>query len=194
MATVCSGTLALMDAGVKIKAPVSGIAMGMISDGKRHAILSDILGDEDFLGDMDFKICGTAKGITATQMDMKVDGLPYEVLAQALEQARQGRLHILGEMMKTLDKPRGLQGACTAHRHLRVPKESIGPSSDPGGRVIQEIQAETGATISIDEVDGRGPSWRSCSENKAEHRRRGGPREGHRQPAAGRSGRTTRAR
>src|SRR5690606_3611721 len=95
MATVCSGTLALMDAGVKIKAPVSGIAMGMISDGSRHAILSDILGDEDFLGDMDFKVTGTAKGITATQMDMKVDGLPYEVLAQALEQARQGRLHIL---------------------------------------------------------------------------------------------------
>ncbi|HPF92024.1 MAG TPA: polyribonucleotide nucleotidyltransferase, partial [Flavobacteriales bacterium] len=100
MATVCSGTLALMDAGVKIKAPVSGIAMGMISDGSRHAILSDILGDEDFLGDMDFKVTGTAKGITATQMDMKVDGLPYEVLAQALEQARQGRIHILNEMLK----------------------------------------------------------------------------------------------
>ena len=157
MATVCSGTLALMDAGVKIKAPVSGIAMGMISDGKRHAILSDILGDEDFLGDMDFKICGTAKGITATQMDMKVDGLPYEVLAQALEQARQGRLHILGEMLKTIDKPReDYKPHAPRIVTFEVPKESIGPIIGPGGRVIQEIQAETGAQISIDEVDGRG--------------------------------------
>lgn len=157
MATVCSGTLALMDAGVKIKAPVSGIAMGMISDGKRHAILSDILGDEDFLGDMDFKICGTAKGITATQMDMKVDGLPYEVLAQALEQARQGRLHILGEMLKTIAQPReDYKPHAPRIVTFDVPKESIGPIIGPGGRVIQEIQAETGAVIVIDEVDGRG--------------------------------------
>ena len=157
MATVCSGTLALMDAGVKLKAPVSGIAMGMISDGTRHAILSDILGDEDFLGDMDFKICGTEKGITATQMDMKVDGLPYEVLAQALEQARKGRLHILGEMMKTLDKPReDYKAHAPRIITIEIPKESIGAVIGPGGRVIQEIQAETGATISIDEVNGRG--------------------------------------
>lgn len=166
MATVCSGTLALMDAGVKIKAPVSGIAMGMISDGKRHAILSDILGDEDFLGDMDFKICGTAKGITATQMDMKVDGLPYEVLAQALEQARQGRLHILGEMLKTIAQPReDYKPHAPRIVTFEVPKESIGPIIGPGGRVIQEIQAETGATISIDEVEGRGVV-EIASENK----------------------------
>jgi polyribonucleotide nucleotidyltransferase len=167
MATVCSGTLALMDAGVRIKAPVSGIAMGMISDGQRHAILSDILGDEDFLGDMDFKICGTAKGITATQMDMKVDGLPYEVLAQALEQARQGRLHILGEMLKTIDKPReDYKPHAPRIVTFEVPKESIGPIIGPGGRVIQEIQAETGAQISIDEVEGRGVV-EIASENKA---------------------------
>ena len=167
MATVCSGTLALMDAGVKITAPVSGIAMGMISDGSRHAILSDILGDEDFLGDMDFKVTGTAKGITATQMDMKVDGLPYEVLAQALEQARQGRLHILDEMLKTLDKPReDYKPHAPRIVTFDVPKESIGPIIGPGGRVIQEIQAETGAQISIDEVDGRG-IVEIASENKA---------------------------
>ncbi|MCB9169835.1 MAG: polyribonucleotide nucleotidyltransferase [Flavobacteriales bacterium] len=157
MATVCSGTLALMDAGVRISAPVSGIAMGMISDGERHAILSDILGDEDFLGDMDFKVTGTAKGLTATQMDMKVDGLPYEVLAQALEQARQGRMHILDEMLKTIDKPReDYKPHAPRIVTFDVPKESIGPIIGPGGRVIQEIQAETGATIVIDEVDGRG--------------------------------------
>ena len=167
MATVCSGTLALMDAGVKIKAPVSGIAMGMISDGKRHAILSDILGDEDFLGDMDFKICGTAKGITATQMDMKVDGLPYEVLAQALEQARQGRLHILGEMLKTISEPRAdYKDHAPRIITITIPKESIGAVIGPGGRVIQEIQAETGAHISIDEIDGMG-HVEIMSENKA---------------------------
>ncbi|MBX2980998.1 MAG: polyribonucleotide nucleotidyltransferase [Flavobacteriales bacterium] len=167
MATVCSGTLALMDAGVKIKAPVSGIAMGMISDGTRHAILSDILGDEDFLGDMDFKICGTAKGITATQMDMKVDGLPYEVLAQALEQARQGRMHILGEMLKTIDAPRAdYKDHAPRIITITIPKESIGAVIGPGGRVIQEIQAETGAHISIDEIDGVG-HVEIMSENKA---------------------------
>jgi len=167
MATVCSGTLALMDAGIKIKAPVSGIAMGMISDGTRHAILSDILGDEDFLGDMDFKICGTAKGVTATQMDMKVDGLPYEVLAQALEQARVGRLHILGEMNKVLDAPRAdYKEHAPRIITITIPKESIGAVIGPGGRVIQEIQAETGAHISIDEVDGMG-HVEIMSENKA---------------------------
>lgn len=167
MATVCSGTLALMDAGVKISAPVSGIAMGMISDGKRHAILSDILGDEDFLGDMDFKICGTAKGITATQMDMKVDGLPYEVLAQALEQARQGRLHILNEMLKTISEPRAdYKDHAPRIITITIPKESIGAVIGPGGRVIQEIQAETGAQISIDEIDGLG-HVEIMSENKA---------------------------
>ncbi|MEZ4808143.1 MAG: polyribonucleotide nucleotidyltransferase [Flavobacteriales bacterium] len=167
MATVCSGTLALMDAGVKIKAPVSGIAMGMISDGSRHAILSDILGDEDFLGDMDFKVTGTAKGITATQMDMKVDGLPYEVLAQALEQARQGRIHILNEMLKTLDAPRAdYKDHAPRIITITIPKESIGAVIGPGGRVIQEIQAETGAHISIDEIDGQG-HVEIMSENKA---------------------------
>lgn len=158
MATVCSGTLALMDAGIKITAPVSGIAMGMISDPDgRYAILSDILGDEDHLGDMDFKVTGTEKGITATQMDMKVEGLSYEVLGEALEQARQGRLHILGEMMKTLSEARDdYKDHAPRIVTFEVPKESIGPIIGPGGRVIQEIQAETGAQVSIDEIDGIG--------------------------------------
>ncbi len=168
MATVCSGTLALMDAGIKIKAPVSGIAMGMISDPDgKYAILSDILGDEDHLGDMDFKVTGTAKGITATQMDMKVDGLSYEVLAEALNQARTGRLHILDEMMKTLDKPReDYKEHAPRIVALEIPKESIGPVIGPGGRVIQEIQAETNTTIVLDEVDGVG-HVQIMSENKA---------------------------
>jgi len=168
MATVCSGTLALMDAGIKIKAPVSGIAMGMISDPDgRYAILSDILGDEDHLGDMDFKVTGTEKGITATQMDMKVDGLSYEVLGKALEQARQGRMHILGEMMKTLDTARDdYKEHAPRIVTFDVPKESIGAIIGPGGRVIQEIQAETGAHVSIDEVDGAG-KVEVMSENKA---------------------------
>lgn len=168
MATVCSGTLALMDAGIKLKAPVSGIAMGMISDPDgKYAILSDILGDEDHLGDMDFKVTGTAKGITATQMDMKVDGLSYEVLAEALNQARTGRLHILDEMMKTLDKPReDYKEHAPRIVALEIPKESIGPVIGPGGRVIQEIQAETNTTIVLDEVDGVG-HVQIMSENKA---------------------------
>ncbi|MEO7082123.1 MAG: polyribonucleotide nucleotidyltransferase, partial [Flavobacteriales bacterium] len=168
MATVCSGTLALMDAGIKIKAPVSGIAMGMISDPDgKYAILSDILGDEDHLGDMDFKVTGTAKGITATQMDMKVDGLSYEVLAEALNQARTGRLHILDEMMKTLDKPReDYKDHAPRIVALEIPKESIGPVIGPGGRVIQEIQAETNTTIVLDEVDGVG-HVQIMSDNKA---------------------------
>jgi polyribonucleotide nucleotidyltransferase len=168
MATVCSGTLALMDAGIQIKAPVSGIAMGMISDPDgKYAILSDILGDEDHLGDMDFKVTGTEKGITATQMDMKVDGLSYEVLAQALEQARAGRLHILGEMMKTMTKPRAdYKEHAPRIVTIEIPKESIGPVIGPGGRVIQEIQAETKTTIVLDEVDGVG-QVQIMSENKA---------------------------
>ncbi len=158
MATVCAGTLALMDAGVKINKPVSGIAMGLITDDKgKYAILSDILGDEDHLGDMDFKVCGTKDGITACQMDLKVDGLPYEVMAEALEQAKQGRLHILGEMAKTITASREDYKA-HAPRIVKmvIPKEFIGAIIGPGGKIIQEMQRETGATIVIEEKDGMG--------------------------------------
>ncbi len=157
MATVCASSLALMDAGIKINAPVSGIAMGLISDGKRFAVLSDILGDEDHLGDMDFKVTGTTKGICACQMDLKVDGLPYEVLLQALNQARAGRLHILEEMSKTISKP-----ADDYKPHaprivvIRIPKEYIGAVIGPGGKIIQEMQRETGASINIEEVGNEG--------------------------------------
>ncbi|HEY8400167.1 MAG TPA: polyribonucleotide nucleotidyltransferase, partial [Cytophagaceae bacterium] len=159
MATVCAGTLALMDAGVKIKAPVSGIAMGLISDSKtgKWAVLSDILGDEDHLGDMDFKVTGTAKGITACQMDMKVEGLSYEVLAQALEQSKAGRLHILNEMLKTIDKPREDYKPHTPRSFaMRIPKEMIGAVIGPGGKVVQEIQKVTGATVIIEEIEDAG--------------------------------------
>ena len=155
MATVCAGTLALMDAGVKIKKPVSGIAMGLISDSKtgRYAVLSDILGDEDHLGDMDFKVTGTVDGITATQMDIKVDGLSYEVLEKALEQARQGRMHIMGEMMKTISEPRPeLKPHTPRIVQLRVPGEFIGAIIGKGGEVIQKIQKETGTTVTITET------------------------------------------
>ena len=155
MATVCAGTLALMDAGVKIKKPVSGIAMGLISDSKtgNYAVLSDILGDEDHLGDMDFKVTGTVDGITATQMDIKVDGLSYEVLEKALEQARQGRMHIMGEMMKTISEPRPeLKPHTPRIVQLRVPGEFIGAIIGKGGEVIQKIQKETGTTVTITEV------------------------------------------
>ncbi len=155
MATVCAGTLALMDAGVKIKKPVSGIAMGLISDSKtgRYAVLSDILGDEDHLGDMDFKVTGTVDGITATQMDIKVDGLSYEVLEKALEQARQGRMHIMGEMMKTISEPRPeLKPHTPRIVQLKVPGEFIGAIIGKGGEVIQKIQKETGTTVTITEV------------------------------------------
>ncbi len=155
MATVCAGTLALMDAGVKIKKPVSGIAMGLISDSKtgRYAVLSDILGDEDHLGDMDFKVTGTKDGITATQMDIKVDGLSYEVLEKALEQARQGRMHIMGEMMKTISEPRAeLKPHTPRIVQLKVPGEFIGAIIGKGGEVIQKIQKETGTTVTITEV------------------------------------------
>lgn len=154
MATVCAGTLALMDAGVKIKKPVSGIAMGLITDAgnEKFAILSDILGDEDHLGDMDFKVTGTREGITATQMDIKVDGLPYEVLEQALEQARQGRLHIMDEMMKTISEPRAeYKPHVPRIVQITIPNNFIGAVIGTGGKVIQEIQKTTGTTITITE-------------------------------------------
>jgi polyribonucleotide nucleotidyltransferase len=155
MASVCGGTLALMDAGVKIKKPVSGIAMGLITDkvtGK-YAVLSDILGDEDHLGDMDFKVTGTADGITACQMDIKIEGLSFEIMEKALEQARRGRNHILGEMMKTISAPReDYKPFVPRIEKMQVPKEFIGAIIGPGGKIIQEIQKDTGSTIIIEEV------------------------------------------
>jgi polyribonucleotide nucleotidyltransferase len=159
MATVCAGTLALMDAGVQILRPVSGIAMGMISDSKagKYAILSDILGDEDHLGDMDFKVAGTEKGITATQMDIKVEGLSYEIMAKALEQARVGRMHILGKITEVIASPRqDLKPHAPRIVQISIPKELIGALIGPGGKVVQEIQKTTGATIVIEEIDNRG--------------------------------------
>ena len=157
MATVCAGTLALMDAGVKLKKPVSGIAMGLISEGDKFAVLSDILGDEDHLGDMDFKVTGTADGITATQMDIKVDGLSYDVLAKALEQARLGRLHILGKLTETLSAPReDYKPHVPRMVQISIPGDFIGAIIGPGGKIIQEMQKSTGATITITEVDGKG--------------------------------------
>ncbi len=159
MATVCAGTLALMDAGIKIKKPVSGIAMGLITEkgSTRYAVLSDILGDEDHLGDMDFKVAGTVDGITATQMDIKVDGLPYDVLAKALKQAHDGRMHILGKMMETISEPRpDLKPHAPRIEMFDIPRDFIGAVIGPGGKVIQEIQRQTGATINIEEVDDHG--------------------------------------
>ncbi len=157
MATVCAGSLALMDAGINIKSPVSGIAMGMISDGTRNIILSDILGDEDALGDMDFKVTGTEKGITACQMDIKVDGLPYETLTAALDQAKEGRLHILGEMAKTISSANDdLKPHAPRMVELIIDKSFIGAVIGPGGKVIQEMQASTGTVINIEEVDDKG--------------------------------------
>lgn len=159
MATVCAGTMALMDAGIKLAKPVSGIAMGLITDkdGKKFAILSDILGDEDHLGDMDFKVTGTRDGITATQMDIKVDGLSFEVLKQALEQARKGRLHILDIMEQTIAEPRPeLKPHAPRIEKIYIPKEMIGAVIGPGGKIIQDIQATTGATIVIEETNGQG--------------------------------------
>lgn len=159
MATVCAGTLALMDSGIKIKAPVSGIAMGMISDSStgRYAVLSDILGDEDHLGDMDFKITGTEKGITACQMDIKVEGLSYDILNQALEQAKEGRLHILNEMKKTLAESReDLKPNAPRSYTIRIDKDMIGAVIGPGGKVVQEIQKSTGATVVIEEIENQG--------------------------------------
>ncbi|WP_295715373.1 polyribonucleotide nucleotidyltransferase [Mucilaginibacter sp.] len=159
MATVCAGTLALMDAGIKIKSPVSGIAMGLITNemGTKYAILSDILGDEDHLGDMDFKVTGTVNGIVAVQMDLKINGLSYEVLTNALNQAKDGRLHILGEMSKTLTAPRvDLKPHAPRIVTIKIDKEFIGAVIGPGGKIIQEMQRETGATISIEEKDNQG--------------------------------------
>ncbi|SEN43375.1 polyribonucleotide nucleotidyltransferase [Mucilaginibacter gossypiicola] len=159
MATVCAGTLALMDAGVKIKEPVSGIAMGLITNemGTKYAILSDILGDEDHLGDMDFKVTGTKNGIVAVQMDLKINGLSYEVLANALNQAKDGRLHILGEMAKTITEARAdYKPHAPRIVTIKIDKEFIGAVIGPGGKIIQEMQRETGATISIEEKDNQG--------------------------------------
>ena len=159
MATVCAGSLALMDAGVEIKKPVSGIAMGMISDSKsgKYAILSDILGDEDHLGDMDFKVTGTADGITACQMDIKIDGLSFEVLKEALNQAKEGRLHILSEMNKTIDKPnKDLKSHAPRSYQMSIAKDMIGAVIGPGGKIIQEIQKESGATVLVEEVEENG--------------------------------------
>ena len=152
MATVCSGTMALMDAGVKIKRPVSGIAMGLISDGDRFAILSDILGDEDHLGDMDFKVTGTSEGITACQMDIKIKGLSYEILVKALMQAREGRLHILKKLVETIAQPNeSVKAHAPKMVSLKIPNEFIGAVIGPGGKVIQEMQKETDTTIVIEE-------------------------------------------
>lgn len=154
MATVCAGTMALMDAGVQMIKPVSGIAMGLISDAKsgKYAVLSDILGDEDHLGDMDFKVTGTADGITACQMDIKVKGLSYEILVNALKQARDGRLHILGKLTETIAEPnKDVKSYAPKMVTVRIPNEYIGALIGPGGKVIQELQKETGTTIVINE-------------------------------------------
>lgn len=155
MATVCAGCLALMDAGVKISKPVSGIAMGLITDPEtgNYAVLSDILGDEDHLGDMDFKVCGTRDGITACQMDIKIDGLSYDILAKALMQAKQGRAHILGKMLEVLPEPRAdYKPHAPRIIQITIPREFIGAVIGTGGKVIQELQRETGTQISIEEV------------------------------------------
>lgn len=158
MATVCAGTMALMDAGVKIKKPVSGIAMGLITDdGSKYAVLSDILGDEDHLGDMDFKVTGTEDGITACQMDIKVQGLSYEIMLNALNQAKAGRLHILSEMKKTITEPReDYKPHAPRIVEMRIPKEFIGAVIGPGGKIIQEMQRETNTVITIEEVGDQG--------------------------------------
>ena len=159
MATVCAGTLALMDAGVKIKQPVSGIAMGLIKNPgeDKYAVLSDILGDEDHLGDMDFKVTGTKNGITATQMDIKVDGLSFDILERALNQAKEGRMHILGKILETIQEPREeLKPHAPRIETMTIPKEFIGAIIGPGGKIIQGMQEETGATITIEEVDNIG--------------------------------------
>ncbi|MBO7365185.1 MAG: polyribonucleotide nucleotidyltransferase [Bacteroidales bacterium] len=160
-ASICGGCLALMDAGVKIRKPVAGVAMGLITDAERpndrYAILTDILGDEDHLGDMDFKVAGTKDGITATQMDIKVDGLSYEVLEKALEQARQGRLHIMGEMMKTISEPReDYKPFVPRIVQIRIASDFIGAVIGKGGETIQKIQKETGTTITITEENNEG--------------------------------------
>ncbi|MBC8111149.1 MAG: polyribonucleotide nucleotidyltransferase [Verrucomicrobia bacterium] len=157
MATVCAGTLSLMDAGIQIKAPVSGIAMGLISDGEKFAILSDILGDEDHLGDMDFKVTGTEKGITACQMDMKVEGLSNDVLAKALYQAKAGRLHILDKIKETIAAPNSdLKPHAPRSITIKIEKDQIGSVIGPGGKIVQDIQKESGATVIIEEKEKNG--------------------------------------
>ena len=159
MATVCAGTLALMDAGVPMKNPVSGIAMGLIKNPgeDKYAILSDILGDEDHLGDMDFKTTGTRNGLTATQMDIKCDGLSFEILEKALMQAKAGREHILGKMLETISEPRAeMKPQVPRIVAFEIPKEFIGAVIGPGGKIIQQMQEDTGSTITIDEIDGVG--------------------------------------
>ena len=159
MATVCAGTLALMDAGVKIKKPVSGIAMGLITDkdNVKYAILSDILGDEDHLGDMDFKVTGTRDGITATQMDIKVDGLSYDILERALNQAKEGRMHILDKITETIAEPRAdLKDHAPRIETMTIPKDMIGAVIGPGGKIIQSIQEASGAVVTIDEINNEG--------------------------------------
>jgi polyribonucleotide nucleotidyltransferase len=159
MATVCAGSLALMDAGIPVKSHVSGIAMGMISDAKtgKYAILSDILGDEDHLGDMDFKVTGTERGITACQMDLKVEGLTYDILKEALLQAKEGRLHILKELKKTIEAPRAdLKPHAPRAQTIIIDKEMIGAVIGPGGKIVQDIQNTTGATVVIEEAGGKG--------------------------------------
>jgi polyribonucleotide nucleotidyltransferase len=152
MASVCGGTLSLMDAGVPIKAPVAGIAMGLVKEGERVAILSDILGDEDHLGDMDFKVCGTRDGITSIQMDIKITGLTTEIMSRALEQARRGRLHILGEMLKAIDAPRKeISRYAPRITTIMIRPEFIKNVIGPGGKVIKDIIARTGATINIED-------------------------------------------
>jgi polyribonucleotide nucleotidyltransferase len=158
MATVCAGTLALLDAGVKLRRPVSGIAMGLIMDEKgRYVVLSDILGDEDHLGDMDFKVTGTTNGITACQMDIKINGMSYEVLEKALNQANEGRAHILSKMLETISEPRAdYKPHVPRIEKIFVPKDMIGAIIGPGGKIIQEIQATTGTVIVIEEKDEQG--------------------------------------
>jgi polyribonucleotide nucleotidyltransferase len=159
MATVCAGTLALMDAGVQIKKPVSGIAMGLIKNAgeDKYAVLSDILGDEDHLGDMDFKVTGTKDGITATQMDIKVDGLSFDILERALNQAKEGRLHILGKIADTMPEPRpNMKDHAPRIETMIIPKEFIGAVIGPGGKIIQGMQEETGTVITIEEINGTG--------------------------------------
>lgn len=170
MATVCAGTMALLDAGVKLRRPVSGIAMGLITDAKsgKYAVLSDILGDEDHLGDMDFKVAGTEKGITATQMDIKVQGLTFEIMKEALEQAHKGRMHILGKIIEAIPEPRpDYKPFVPRMEQLIIPREFIGAVIGPGGKIIQDIQAKTGAVINIEEVDGKGEIYVSSADKQS---------------------------
>jgi len=165
MATVCAGSLALMDGGIQLSAPISGIAMGLVTDGAKTAVLSDILGDEDSLGDMDFKVTGTKAGICACQMDIKVDGLPYETLQAALAQAKAGRIHILDEMNKTLSSSNAdLKPHAPRMEKIVIDKSYIGAVIGPGGKIIQELQERTGTTITIEEVNGQGEVYISSTD------------------------------